>query len=162
MDISANFEFPKQYYEIQVTYFSKVYLKDFILELESLSPTTINDLSNFSYIIELDDVTELAIFFLNIYSVNELKLLFDKSEFIKCQEIKEITKELLTGKYNNQDFWTILEDNENDNFKKDEVEFFFNFIKRNSTIDDVLDKINNRGLSNLLKPEIQILNYTFN
>ena len=159
MRISSSFELPKQFYEIQVIYSSKENLKDFILELEKLDTTTITDLSNFSYVIEINDVTELAIFYLNISSLNELKLLFNKSELIKGLYIKDITQQLLTGTYKHQYFWKVLENKEYDNedFKKDEIEFFYNFIERNTSVDNILDKVNHRGLNNLLEPELQIL-----
>mgnify|MGYP005863010215 CR=1 FL=1 len=159
MRISSSFELPKQFYEIQVIYSSKENLKDFILELEKLDTRTITDLANFSYVIGENEVTERAIFFLSISSLKELKLLFNKSELIKGLNIKDITQQLLTGKYNNQYFWTILESKEynSEDFKKDDVDFFLEFIKQNSSADFILDKINHRGLNNLLEPELQIL-----
>ena len=159
MGISTNFELPKFFFELQVIYTSQENLQDFILELEKLDVTTITDLANFSYVIEVNDVTELAIFYLNISSLNELKLLFNKSELIKGLYIKDITQQLLTGTYKHQYFWKVLENKEYDNedFKKDEIEFFYNFIERNTSVDNILDKVNHRGLNNLLEPELQIL-----
>ena len=159
MSISEKFELPKFFFELQVIYSSQENLQDFILELEELDILTLNDLANFSFVIGENEVTERAIFFLSISSLEKLKLLFIESKLISHIEENEITQQLLNGTYMNECFWKALENKEysNDNFNENGVDFFFKFVKKNTTVDNILDKVNKRGFNNLLEPEIEIL-----
>ena len=155
---TTNFELPKHFYEIIVTYYNKKNLKDFNLNLEELDATTIQDLSNFSYVHSLNCITEKAIFCLNFSSINYWKLVMSESQLVSNFEINEITELLLAGEYENQDFWFNIENEVFDNLCKDDKDFFLKYIRENSTLDNILSKIQKRGLENLLKPEVKILN----
>lgn len=165
MNIQIPFkELPKQFYEITVVYFNHENLKNFNINLEELDIDVINDLANFSYTLTINRVTEKAIFFINITSLNQLKLLFAQSLNIHKVSISNITDELLNGEYSNENFWGIIENKiyNNDNLRKNEIDFFLKFVEQNSTVDNILSKISVRGFQNLLKPEVKILELVSN
>lgn len=95
----------------------------------------------------VEDVDGLDYLFLRVedYKVDKICKVLDN--YIRYQ-IKEITKDLLIG---NHDLNYIIEKEE---FKP----FFDSFRIDNTTIDDVLDKINNKGFESLDEIDKTILN----
>ena len=154
---TSNFKLPKYFYEITVTYYSQKNLKDFNLNLEELDTTTIQDLADFSFVQKINYKKEKAIFCLNFSSINCWKLILSESQLVSNFEINEITEQILAGDYANQDFWFDIENNVLDNHSADDRDFFLKYIQENSTMDNVLSKLHNRGFASLLKPEIEIL-----
>ena len=156
---TTNFELPKYFYEVIVTYSSEKNLKNFNIDLEKLDISTINDLAKFSYVSEENKTKEKAIFCLNSNSINYLKLLFLKSEFTLNIKVSEITEKILNGEYHNENFWFNIENvHDDDILSDDERDFFLKYIQENSTLDNVLSKLYKKGMENLLKPEVEILN----
>ena len=153
-----NTKLPKLFYELKIHYFSEENLNEFNFVPNDLVYSTLQDLARFFYVVK-HKVSETAIVFTDISGVNDFKSILVKSKMIYCIEINEVTEQLICGSYPIQEFWNELKNKEDEltGLKKDEVIFFLEYLKTHSSVEDVVNKISNRGYQNLLQPELEIL-----
>lgn len=150
---------PKLFYAFTLIESPKYKDVDNELDLSELSQNVYKDFETFLFIHSVEDTQMTMLLYTDISVVNELKLFFLKSVSPMDIEVKVVNDFLLNGEFLTHEFWKeLIQELDNDwIINEKQALFFHNFIKENTTVEDIIDKMSNLGKENLLQVELDIL-----
>ncbi|WP_033408260.1 hypothetical protein [Psychroflexus tropicus] len=130
------------------------------LDLSALPHNVGKDFETFLFI-HTDEETHLTfLLYTDITVIGELKCFFSKSSLSAMDIIvKKVNDFLLNGEFLSLEFWKEFNQELKDDWPLDQnqKELYENFIKEHTTVQNIIDKLNNLGMENLHPIELEIL-----
>lgn len=108
------------------------------------------DMINFSFI-TLEGNTLYFIIYTTIVDLDDLEFFYTEIRKAKSFCAKDVTEEILMGRYPKDFFWDVIEEkSKNVIDSESKIEFYTSILEENSYIHFVNKKIENRGFNSLL------------